>query len=52
MFMVGVVPALLVLYIRRNVPESPGWNAQAAANAAASWTVVEAHWRLGSTPSS
>ncbi len=24
MFMVGVVPALLVLYIRRNVPELPG----------------------------
>jgi SHS family lactate transporter-like MFS transporter len=25
MFMIGVVPALLVLYIRRNVPESPDW---------------------------
>ena len=25
MFMVGVIPALLVLYIRRSVPESPGW---------------------------
>src|ERR1700761_4192861 len=25
MFMVGVVPALLVLYIRRSVPESPSW---------------------------
>src|ERR1700686_3937533 len=25
MFMVGVLPALLVLYIRRNVPESPSW---------------------------
>jgi SHS family lactate transporter-like MFS transporter len=25
MFMVGVLPALLVLYIRRNVPESPDW---------------------------
>jgi len=24
-FMVGVLPALLVLYIRRNVPESPAW---------------------------
>ena len=29
--MVGVLPALLVLYIRRNVPESPSWSAQAAA---------------------
>ena len=27
MFFVGVIPALLVLYIRRNVPESPAWKA-------------------------
>jgi len=26
MFMVGVLPALLVLYIRRNVEESPAWH--------------------------
>jgi MFS transporter, SHS family, lactate transporter len=26
MFAVGVIPALLILYIRRHVPESPGWN--------------------------
>ena len=26
MFMVGVIPALLVFYIRRNVPESPSWS--------------------------
>ncbi len=26
MFMVGVIPALLVLYIRRSVPESPSWS--------------------------
>lgn len=25
LFMVSLVPALLILYIRRNVPESPGW---------------------------
>src|SRR6202040_2084072 len=25
MFMVGVIPALLVFYIRRTVPESPSW---------------------------
>lgn len=25
MFMIGVLPALLVLFIRRNVPESPTW---------------------------
>src|ERR1700692_228680 len=29
MFMVGVVPALLVFYIRRTVPESPDWLAGA-----------------------
>jgi SHS family lactate transporter-like MFS transporter len=28
MFMIGAVPALLVLYIRRNVPESPDWSAR------------------------
>src|ERR1700674_3258366 len=30
MFMVGVIPALLVLYIRRSVPESPSWRQQGA----------------------
>jgi SHS family lactate transporter-like MFS transporter len=30
MFMVGALPALLVLYIRRNVPESPDWTARQA----------------------
>ena len=28
MFMVGALPALLVFYIRRNVPESPDWTAR------------------------
>ncbi|PLZ04429.1 MFS transporter [Burkholderia sp. WAC0059] len=27
MFFIGVLPALLVLYVRRNVPESPAWKA-------------------------
>jgi MFS transporter, SHS family, lactate transporter len=31
MFMVGALPALLVLYIRRHVPESPDWTARQAA---------------------
>lgn len=35
MFFVGVVPALLVLYIRKSVPESPAWR------------VMEAHERPG-----
>src|ERR1700686_1186307 len=30
MFMVGVVPALLVFYIRRSVPESPSWRPSTA----------------------
>jgi len=45
MFMVGVIPALLVFYIRRTVPESPNWKpAPATANTLA---IVKAHWRLG-----
>jgi SHS family lactate transporter-like MFS transporter len=31
MFMVGALPALLVLYIRRHVPESPDWVARGTA---------------------
>src|SRR5579863_4397663 len=31
LFMVGALPALLVLYIRRNVPESPDWLVRHAA---------------------
>jgi SHS family lactate transporter-like MFS transporter len=45
MFMVGVVPALLVFYIRRTVPESPNW--KPAPSTANTLTVVKAHWRLG-----
>src|SRR6201987_5399454 len=32
MFMIGVLPALLVLFIRRNVPESPSFDRAAAAS--------------------
>jgi SHS family lactate transporter-like MFS transporter len=46
MFMVGVIPALLVLYIRRNVPESPSFNKQAAAGRGGTLAVVKSHWRL------
>src|SRR5882762_1229203 len=45
MFMVGALPALLVLYIRRNVPESPAWNAEAA-RAGNIVTVLRKHWRV------
>src|SRR5271170_5497758 len=30
MFMIGVLPALLVFYIRRSVPESPSWSKEIA----------------------
>src|ERR1700727_3299016 len=44
MFMVGVIPALLVLYIRRNVPESPSWSREAAAELGGTLTVLKQHW--------
>jgi MFS transporter, SHS family, lactate transporter len=47
MFMVGVIPALLVFYIRRNVPESPGWSQAAAAERGSTLTILKSHWRLG-----
>jgi MFS transporter, SHS family, lactate transporter len=44
MFMIGVLPALLVLYIRRNVPESPSWSPTTQSNTV---SILRAHWRLG-----
>jgi SHS family lactate transporter-like MFS transporter len=44
MFMVGALPALLVLYIRRHVPESPGWSAERA-HAGNILAVLGKHWR-------
>jgi SHS family lactate transporter-like MFS transporter len=46
MFMVGVLPALLVLYIRRKVPESPSFDKAAAIARGGTLTVLKAHWRL------
>src|ERR1700730_7793377 len=46
MFMVGVLPALLVLYIRRRVPESPSWDRTAAARSG-TLSILTSHWRLG-----
>jgi SHS family lactate transporter-like MFS transporter len=44
MFMVGVIPALLVLYIRSNVPESPDWLGRTVAEHKVSiWTVLRQH---------
>jgi SHS family lactate transporter-like MFS transporter len=44
MFVVGAMPAVLVLYIRRNVPESPAWSATRARTATI-FKVLREHWR-------
>ena len=45
LFMLGILPALLVLYIRRSVAESPGWHPEkrSAGRIAA---VLSSHWQL------
>jgi MFS transporter, SHS family, lactate transporter len=45
MFMVSALPALLVLFIRRNVPESPAWNPERARTATI-FKVLRNHWRV------
>jgi SHS family lactate transporter-like MFS transporter len=45
LFMVGLLPAFLVLYIRRSVPESPGWDKQHAKSGSIIKT-LRVHWRL------
>jgi MFS transporter, SHS family, lactate transporter len=45
MFMVGVIPALLVFYIRRSVPESPSWTPTPASSN--TMAILKSHWRLG-----
>jgi SHS family lactate transporter-like MFS transporter len=45
MFMVGVIPALLVFYIRRKVPESPSWKPTTARSN--TLAIIQSHWRLG-----
>jgi SHS family lactate transporter-like MFS transporter len=45
MFMVGVIPALLVFYIRRKVPESPSW--KPATSKSNTLAIVKSHWQLG-----
>ena len=46
MFMVGVLPAFLVLYIRRAVPESPSWQ-RTGPSRGGTLTVLRSHWKLG-----
>ncbi len=45
MFMVGVAPALLILYIRSNVPESPAFNREKAVSVRIV-DVLRKHWKL------
>jgi MFS transporter, SHS family, lactate transporter len=45
MFMLSLVPAVLVLYIRRHVPESPGWTPAGARSKTVLATLRE-HWKL------
>jgi MFS transporter, SHS family, lactate transporter len=45
MFMIGVLPALLVFYIRRTVPESPTW--KPTTTKSNTMAVLKSHWRLG-----
>ncbi len=45
LFMVSAVPALLVIYIRKAVPESPGWSRERA-RATTILTVLRDHWRI------
>ena len=46
MFAVGVVPALLVLYIRRNVEESPAWEKARTRPRAGLLRSITANWKL------
>src|SRR5580698_73387 len=45
MFMIGVLPALLVFYIRRTVPESPSFTKTGPRTS--TLEIVKMHWRLG-----
>jgi SHS family lactate transporter-like MFS transporter len=45
MFMIGIAPALLILYIRRRVPESPAWEPHVR-EAGGTVGVLRRHWRL------
>jgi MFS transporter, SHS family, lactate transporter len=45
MFMFGALPALLVFYIRRNVPESPNWRPTTARSN--TLAILRSHWQLG-----
>jgi SHS family lactate transporter-like MFS transporter len=46
LFMIGVIPALLVLYIRRNVPESPLWHEARHKPKSSFISTLKQNWKL------
>ncbi|MDF3981905.1 MFS transporter [Luteibacter sp. PPL201] len=46
LFVVGALPALLVLYIRRKVPESPVWEGRRPAARESVVASMRGHWKL------
>jgi SHS family lactate transporter-like MFS transporter len=46
MFMLGVVPAILVFFVRRGIDESPAWREQQTAPRAGIGEVVARNWKL------
>ncbi len=46
MFMVGVIPALLVMYIRQSVEESPVWKGLRERPKVSLWQSVRHNWKL------
>ncbi|SEO60917.1 MULTISPECIES: MFS transporter [unclassified Luteibacter] len=46
LFVVGALPALLVLYIRRKVPESPVWEGRRAHARESVFVSMRGHWKL------
>jgi SHS family lactate transporter-like MFS transporter len=47
MFMVGALPAFLVLFIRRNVEESPAWQQRRGQSAGIGvWATIKGRWKL------
>lgn len=46
LFMAGVLPALLILYLRAKVPESPVWKAGKAQRPRGTLKAMRGHWKL------
>ncbi|KAF1008486.1 MAG: putative metabolite transport protein YjhB [Luteibacter sp.] len=46
LFVVGALPALLVLYIRRKVPESPVWEGRRSQVRESVFVSMRGHWKL------